>query len=363
MSDNWSLQDISSLLTQGLDSDTTAEIVLEDGKHFYNPISHACVQTEALFDFITDLMLCDEVLVDEKFISSWERFNSPLAVAKEKGILCPYPFLEKSEKIEDVREKIVSYLCSTKSLKEAHQKNVDGWEENQQTPDPYLSATLWGGAGMCARSSIFGKAYTPHPLRKKLFVNSGFMLPVEDSRHQLKTFLNDERVRVTEKIYGQDSLFSSYINIPAIPLRVIQDSDSPDKIISTALEMRDDFKSLRNWLELFQEAINHGDLKKLLKYRKELDSISNHVDKKIGYGSNKEPLTMEAGISIFKIPIKVNPIENIKNRIGVQATLNKLIFSNSGRSEIQKFLKMFGENKTKIGYEIEQTFLQHQRKT
>lgn len=354
--DNWSLQDISSLLTLGFDSTEAAEIVLEKEKHYYRPIINAIIQTEALFDFLTDLVLCDEILVDEKFTSSWERFKSPIGEAKEKGILRAYPFLEDLERIEGPREKIVEHICSTKSLRKAHQKNVEGWNRNGQTPDPVLSATLWGGAGMCARSSIFEKSYTPHPLRKKLFINSGFMLSAEDALHQLKTFINDRKVRVTEKVYGADSLVSTYVSIPAIPLRIIQDSASADQMISTALQMRDDFQSLRDWLKMFQDAMNAGDFKGLLRYRKELDSVSEYVDKKIGYGSSKKPVSMEAGMGIFKISTQGNPIENMKNQFGIRATLNKLIFSGSGKSEIQKYVKMFGENGTGIGFEIEKAF-------
>lgn len=359
IADNWSLQDISSLFTEGFDSNAAAEIVLDNGNHFYKPILNAIIQTEALFDFLTDLILCDEVLVDEQFTSSWERASSPILKVKEKGILRAFSFLQNPEKIEETREKIASYICSTQSLKNAHKKNVEGWNKNRKTPDPTLSTILWGGAGMCARSSVFEKSYTPHPLRKKLFINSGFMLPAEDALHQLKTFIHDKKVKVTEKIYGSDSLFSTYVNIPAIPIKVIQDSNSVDQMISTALEMRDDFRSLRDWLEMFQDAMSIGDSKNLLKYRKELDSVSEYVDKKIGYGSSNNPVSMEAGMGIFKISTQGNPIENIKNQFGIRATLNKLIFSGSGKSEIQKLLKMFGENGTEIGYEIERHFLKN----
>lgn len=359
VADNWSLQDIKTLFTEGLEHDVAGEIVLKDESHSYRPISSAILQTEALFDFITDLILRDEILVEEKFTYSWEKVNSPILEAKRLGVVRAYPFLSEPEKIAGPRNRIVEHICSTESLRKAHQKNVDGWNASKLTPDPLLSATLWGGAGMCARSFVYEKSYTPHPLRKRLFLNSGFMLPAADALHQLAAFLNDRKVTVTKKIYGNDTLFSSYINIPALPIRVIQESSSAGQMISTALQMREDFQSLRDWLKIFQNAMSNDDTKNLLKYRRQLDSVSQYIDKKIGYGAASTPVTMEAGMGIFKIAMQGNPLESIKNQFGIRATLNKLIFGSAGRTEMKKYIRMFGEQGSEIGYEIERSFTQN----
>lgn len=356
VADNWSLQDISSLFIDGLENETADEIVLVDGGHSYKPISSAIIQTEALFDFLTDLILRDEILVEEKFTYSWESDNSPILEAKQLGVVRAYPFLSEPEKIAAPRDKIIEHICSTDSLKAAHQENVEGWNTKRQTPNQLLSATLWGGAGMCARSFVYEKSYTPHPLRKRLFLNSGFMLPAEDALHQLKTFITDEKVKVTQKIYGNDSLFSAYVNIPALPIRIIQEASSAEQMIDIALQMRDDFLPLREWLKMFQNAMSDNDTKSLLKYRKQLDSVSEYIDQRIGYGVTNKPVSMHAGMGIFKIATQGNPLENLKNQFGIRATLNKLVFSSSGKSDLRKYVNMFGEKGTAIGYEIERSF-------
>jgi hypothetical protein len=356
VADNWSLQDISTLFTEGLEDDFAGEIVLSNGAHAYQPIRSAIIQTEALFDFLTDLVLRDEILVEEQYTNAWENVASPLLAAKQLGVVKAYPFLSEPEKIAGPRNVILNHICSTDSLKSAHQKNVEGWNSTRKTPDPLLSATLWGGAGMCARSFVYEKSYTPHPLRKRLFINSGFMLPAGDALHQLTTFLNDKKISVSKKIFGNDSLYSAYVNIPALPIRIIQEATSAEQLISTALQMRNDFQSLRDWLKMFQNAISLDDTKSLLMYRKQLDSVSQYIDKKIGYGVTDNPVTMEAGLGIFKIATQGNPIESIKNQFGIRATLNKLIFGAGGKSEIRKYINMFGEKGTAIGYEIEKSF-------
>ena len=356
VADNWSLQDISALFTDGMDASKSDEIIVKDNIHSYTPVLYASLQTEALFDFLTDLVLRDEILVEEKFEHSWLNTNSPILKAKDLGVVRSYPFLKEPYKLVAPRERILEHMSSIESLKLAHKSNVMSWEKTKQVPDPLLSATMWGGAGMCARSFVYEKSYTPHPLRKRFFINSGFMLPAGDALHQVTSFLNDEQMKVSKKIYGSDSLYSLFVNLPAIPLRIIQESNSVDQLIDIALEFRDDFKNLREWLKLFQNALTADDIEIINKYRKELDSVSDNVSSKIGLGSNGKPVTMEAGMGIFKIATQSNPLNTLRNQFGVRATLNKLIFGSNGKPEIKKFVAMFGQKNTNIGYAIEQCF-------
>lgn len=356
VADNWSLQDISTLLVEGLEPDHAAEIVIENGIHTYKKISSAIIQTEALFDFLTDLLLRDEILVEKKFSYAWSKVDSPLLEAESLGIVRAFPFLNDADKIAGPRERVVEHLCSTESLKIAHQKNVDGWRNERSTPDSLLSATLWGGAGMCARSYVYEKSYTPHPLRRRLFINSGFMLPAGDALHQLVTFVADNKMKVTKKVFGNESLYSAYVNVPAIPLRIIQESRSADQLINTALQMRSDFSSLREWLKDFQNAISLDNTNDLISYRKQLESVSEYVNQKIGLGVSNRPLTMEAGYGIFKIAIQGNPINHLKNQFGIRATLNSLIFGSAGKTEIDKFAQMFDERGSSVGYELRNHF-------
>ena len=115
---------------------------------------------------------------------------------------------------------------------------------------------------------------------------------------------------------------------------------------------------LANELKNFQNAMSADDTKSLLRYRTQLDSVSEYIDKKIGHGAANRPVTMEAGMGSFKIATEGNPLENIKNQFGVRATLNKLVFGGSGKPELRKYVNMFGERGSEIGYEIERSFTQ-----
>ncbi|WP_305372000.1 hypothetical protein [Photobacterium leiognathi] len=96
------------------------------------------------------------------------------------------------------------------------------------------------------------------------------MLPSGDALHQLTSFLNDEQIKVSKKIYGSDALYSLFVNMPAIPVRIIQNSDSVNQLIYTALEMRSDFAKLREWLKLFQNALSQDDVSSIMRYRKRI---------------------------------------------------------------------------------------------
>ena len=97
-------------------------------------------------------------------------------------------------------------------------------------------------------------------------------------------------------------------------------------MISIALEMRSDFKDLREWLKIFQNAMTMEDTQELLKKRKELDSVAEYVSAKLGLTDGKSTSSLEAGIGIFKLSLGMGkPINYLKNQFGVRATLNKLI--------------------------------------
>lgn len=357
--DNWSLQDISSLFINGFEEESASEVVVSETLHSYKSVSHAAIQTEALFDLITDLILRDEILVDQNFISAWSEEKSPILHATELGVIRDYPFLEDYEKIEGPRDSIVNHICSSEPLRKAHEANVKGWNTMGETPDPVLSGTLWGGAGMCARSYVYEKSYTPHPLRKRLFLNSGFMLPAQDALHQVTSFINDNRLHVSKKIYGNDSLYSLALTIPSLPVRVIQESSSAEQIISVALELRDEFQPFRDWLKDFQNAMGNEDTNTLLDKRKQLDSVSEYVNAKLGLKTQASPISMKINMGIFKLSVDLGKATNYaKNQFGVRAMLNKLIFGPNGKQELRKFVKMFDADKTSVGSEVEQYFSQ-----
>ncbi|MGD2117921.1 MAG: hypothetical protein PVG66_06165 [Chromatiales bacterium] len=183
ISDNWSLQNISELLLDGMD-DTESHYIEADRRndsYEYKSIPSAVIQTEALFDFITDIILRDQIIVEEEFTNAWNHHGNPLDRAVDAGVIRSYPFLLDFEKLTEPTNEFVNRLCATTELKKDHEENRVGWAKNRQTPNRYLSQILWGGAGMLARGFVYEKGYTPHPVRKRLFIDAGISLTSEDA--------------------------------------------------------------------------------------------------------------------------------------------------------------------------------------
>ncbi len=355
IADNWSLQDISALFDSGLSNEETGQIIIDGTKHIYKPISSAVIQAEALFDLLTDLILRDEIIVDSKFTNTWEYYNSPLLEAKNIGIIRDFPFLINEEILTEPRTNLVAKLCVTTSLKDEHGYNVQGWESSKITPYPLLSATLWGGAGMLARSQVYERGYTPHPLRRRLFINTGIMLDSNDALTNVKNLINENRLKLLSRMLGGDAMYSMFVNLPPLPICVINESHTQDDFIKIALQMRSEFTELRNWIKSFQETIAEDDIKMTQEHYKLLDSVTKHIDAKLG-NVKKGKFSFSAGIGIFKIAYNGDLVNDAMNKFGVRATINKLILKNSGKNELNKFCKIFNVKNTDIERQLKENF-------
>ena len=354
--DNWALQDISSLLHFGMDDGEThlIEPDVEKGSHEYKEISAAIIQTEALFDFLTDIILRDQLLVEEQHVDAWKRDGGPLEEVDRAGLIRPYSFREHF-KLEGPRTELVNRLCVTESLLAEHEENTEGWRLYRQSPNQYLSQTLWGGAGMLARSFVTERAYTPHPVRKRLFQKAGVVLRSEDALVRLSSQVKEKRASVYKAINGGDEFYSLFVNMAPLPIQVIQESSSYTDLIKTALQLRDEYQELRNWLGCYQAAINNDEFSEIDKYQGILQSISKYVDSKIGVANANAP-TFTAGIGVLKMAIKGDPVNAIRNQFGVRSMVNKLILSKSGSADLKKYLGFFDQNKSAVGLKVIEHF-------
>lgn len=357
ISDNWALQDVSELLVSGM-SDEEGSIVRidrENDSYKYIDLPRAVLQTEALFDLITDIILRDQIIVEEKFTYAWNQDGSPLDRALKAGVIKPFPFLIDPKKLIEPRNEFVDRLCVTSELTKDHIENTIGWDKNKHTPHAYLSQTLWGGAGMLARGFVYEKGCTPHPVRKRLFIDAGIAIESEDAVSQLNNVINDKRARFSSANLNQDELHSLTINIPPLPIKVIQDSDTVKDLISVTLQLREEYQELRNWLGCYQNALSDGSYKDINKFKKILHSISQYVDSKMGTIDPTAP-TFTAGIGVLKVAIKGQPINALVNQFGIRSMINNLIVSRTGNSDIKKYLNLFGQRDTTIGLKVLERF-------
>jgi hypothetical protein len=358
VADNWSLQNVAELFSAGLGDDQAAVIAINDGKteHTYEPIDYGVVRIEALFDLLNDVVLKDEIIVDEQFIEAWKRSAGPLDELNDAGIIQPFPFLASSENLRGPREEILKRLCITPTLQREHDLNTSTWEARKSTPYPLLSATLWGGAGMLARSHVYECNYTPHPLRKRLFLRTGVFLDKADSSAKLHKLIESKRLQLVKKNSTDSSLHSAFLQLPPIPFRIIEESSNLSQLFDVAVQMRSELKDLRYWLNEFQNAIEIEDVKKILECERVLDSVSKHADA-VMTGSGGGGVDMSLGLGVLKLAIKTDPVNLLKNQFGVRSTINSLIFDKPGRNALKKLLRWLGEEHSAAGYNVIQSFV------
>lgn len=93
----------------------------------YQPIPYAVIQIEALFDFITDIVLRDQVIVDEAFCYAWKDYNSPLVTLENAGLVRTFPFLSRPKKLDVVRSEIFGVrvkIVHYSALNNSHQYSL-----------------------------------------------------------------------------------------------------------------------------------------------------------------------------------------------------------------------------------------------
>ena len=359
ISDNWSLQNIGELLTDGIDESKSHYIAIdkENDSYSYEDSLSAIINTEALFDLLTDIILRDQILVEEKFIHAWNHEGNPFQEAVSQGVIRPYPFLVDYKRLQGPRDEFIDRLSLTSDLKKDHEENRVGFLQNRYAPHGYLSQTLWGGAGMLARGFVYEKGYTPHPVRKRFFTDAGIMVSNGDSVLRLNRLVSEKRASIASLHNAGSELYALNVNMLPLPIRVIQESNTASDMIKVALQLRSEYQELRDWLNCYQQALSDGSYKDMNKFSKILQSISLYVDSTIGSVDSNAP-TFTAGIGVLKVAIKGQPLNTLVNQFGIRSMVNKLILSRSGTSDLKKYLGFFDHKNTVVGMKVVEHFSQ-----
>lgn len=260
LADNWSLQDVAGLLTEGLPLDQAETLILAAVGHGTTPIPAAITAIEALFDLLMDIVLRDQILVDKKFTHAWDK-NGTFTDLLQGQVVKSYGFLDHRDRISDTRAVILDRLLLTRSLREAQTRNEESYALIGRSQDPWLGQVVWGGAGMIARGSAFNIPYAPHPVRRRFFELAGIALSAASATGHVTSFIEEQRATVRNSMRGQDRLHSLQISMDPIPLMVIAESGSLSDLIPTALQIRSIFVGLRNWLGAYQIELDKDDFR------------------------------------------------------------------------------------------------------
>jgi len=349
IADNWSLQAVSELLTTGLDPEDNPGIApLTDPAQAPQPIPQAVIDIEALFDLLTDVVLRDQILVDDRFHDAWFGQGEPLNELARRSLIHPHGFLEHPERLETPRNEFLARLLLNETMSKEQSDNETAWDSDRTTPHRFTSQLVWGGAGMLARAFVYATPYTPHPLRRRLFQRVGVALPSPPTAlGEFKQEIAKHRHQLYPAAPTDDGVLGVNVVLPALPALVLRDASSLDDMFVVASQMRDRLSEVRAWLSQFQESVSAGEFKAIAAERKRLAMLGKDVERALGKTPVDAP-TLNIGWGWFKLSFKQNLTGWIPKFDRVQTQVNELTFAPSGYMELVKLLGFFGHQHSSV---------------
>ena len=350
MIDNWLLQDVGRCLVDGLSADTSSEISVDHTRdtHVVKDVSGAGVQVEALLGVLSDLVLRDAILVDQKFTNTWAPKSATFNAATRQGLLRPVDFLARGDALKGPRQFMVDALCVTSSLRDVQLQNERSWKMGRGPKNPYMSQVVWGTAGMLSRSHVFEVPYQGHPLRRRLLEQAFGQSYRRDAVKEVVDWIAAKRLRLYEGQSGNGTVRQSAIALPNVAIDVINEAASVEQLVPVAMQLREKYRKMREWLKTVQEAMDTDDPKALLKFRRILAAVERDVDRALGKGQDQS-VSITLGVSGFDVNFEVLTLDNVLKKFGIRAMLNNQIFHSRGNIALTKLMKMFGEGKTSSG--------------
>src|SRR4051812_27508142 len=109
MIDNWTLQDVESVLSDGIDTRNVGEIAVspDHQHHTFSPVPAGVLQIDALMTLLTNVVCFDDLTVDSRFVHAWRRDNANLLPLANLGVVSATDHSDLGDDLVALREAIV----------------------------------------------------------------------------------------------------------------------------------------------------------------------------------------------------------------------------------------------------------------
>ncbi len=324
--DNWSLFDITELVS---DEEIRAEAInnLKDSE-----MDYLVKQFTALLNFLVDLVSRDAIVTTRWTQITWLGHLKALDQLVKDGIITNITNdktdMDKQE-IKTIKERFK--LSNYESFLEYDVEN-----KNYSFKDTTL---IDGTAEYLYRSSQNEIFYSPHPFRAE-FLNITMFPFLQNGNQQMKNWIKVNRANIIEKVTNEAEFRIGLVPLDPFLIEIIENSNSPNDLFETALQLRSQYKGFRNYLNEYHESLNNGDLKALLKHERMLNEIQNKIlnFKNPGKYGN---FSISVGLGFFKYSKSYPIIDSLLMKKGVRATIQKLVLKPASDKTIDKLLRMF----------------------
>lgn len=341
--DNWALQEIGSFLSEGPQEERSSEIRINAGSdsHEFIEAPRLGQQVEALFDLLVDVILQDTIYVDSAFTDSWNDSGGYFEPLVRPGLLRTVPFLDQEAALAEPRRLLVGEICVTSSLRDIQRHNEESWREHGRAADQYMSALVWGTAGMLSRSHVFDAQYHACPPRKRLLEQVPLVSPRREAAGELSEWLDTERLRIYQVTTPTHITRRATLVLPPIITEIVAEARVPGDLMRVAYQKRDDYRVIREWLREIQDGLNSDDSASALRFAKTLGSVSRDLDRKLGVG-DAGAVSLDITTGFPSVNLEVSRLFGIQRRFGIGAVLNKMLLASRGGSTLRRLLGLFG---------------------
>lgn len=355
ITDNWILQSVGSMLSKGL-SPKRLKALHIDGKrsHNFEEVPYAAVQIESLFTLLTNIVLRDRMLVDNRYLHTWEDDSHHFLPLLNQGHLGWQDFMPRSKEMTAPRHMMIERLCPTPELKKLYDQNQDALERTGEYENDLLSSLIWGTAAMLSRSHVYEAPYSPHPLRQRVIEQTIGTGRVRNIASEVMDHVQSQRVQFYATGRGELKVEQANIVLPPIAVDVIQNSNSREELIERAIGFRTWHGDKREWISKIESTLSEGH-----RATKEMKQALAATEADVLHAMGKEPepgTSLNIQFKFFGLKRDVPILNGIIKQFRGHTMLTNMVFTKQGEDTLDKLLAMFEEKHTVIGESVREHF-------
>lgn len=322
--DNWLLQEVGETLQSGLLDDNRVEVVASETNGYEaQPVPSAGIQVEELLQFLNAIILSDELIVEASATQTWADTDHYFDSLLDAKILTAKQFSETRDQWLPTRKCVEELLCFSPQLSDDFAKFRTNWKPGIN--HPVFSTLMWGTAGMIARSQHLGVPYLSHPSRGRLIALGNLSPHRQNAQEIVQRFITTERIKLFDRITAGQKTRAVTLSLPSLALEVIAESKDREQLIPVALQLRDKYRRLREWIGEYQWALDTKP-EDAAKKMAVLEAAASDIER-LFTGSWWTKLSINLGMSLTDL-IPALPIGAIiqRNRPGgIRSAVSKII--------------------------------------
>lgn len=330
--DNWLLQDVANFFQGRLEHQPAPYLEIDQtaSSHRYRRGWAISSQVGSVLSFVTELVLRDHLLVAQDFADAWQGNDAGLDSLVHSALVRPVRLSTDWARFKQRRGRIVSQLCVTPSLRAVQAQIEQDFVARRPASEPMHSQVVYGTAGNLARSALIGVPHLPHPLRQYLLMQTSFS--GRDAVALVQGWIQRERAALFERVMPAGLLRAGHATVAPIAVLALMESQDTSDLLRVALQLRDHYAPLREWLAYYQQALQVEDPDALMECNEMLASLEGFI--------HRSPKLQEYAQMCYDFCAQRYADEpEAAQRLDTATSLGTLVFAPKGEAILRQFLQ------------------------